>query len=160
MNHLDNKFYTPELEEFHVGFRYEGRYAKYANINFDEGKCTVGEWSEWTPTQYGNLDWNLYTEQRVKYLDREDIEELGWLYDGRTTELWFTIPDTFVQPFNLLYRAFKLSYNINDNRCMIIGYEWATYKDSNEGETLFFGRIKNYNELKTLMKQIEIIKHG
>lgn len=29
--------------------------------------------------------------------------------------------------------------------------------NNNEGETLFIGYIKNYNELKTLMKQVGII---
>lgn len=154
MNHLDNKFYTPELEEFHVGFRYEGRYAKYANINFDEGKCTVGEWSEWTPTQYGNLDWNLYTERRVKYLDKKDIEELGWEY-------YRNIFNDTMEEYCHPNEDYKNGRTLRFPKDIKIFIEKGI--DIGIGYMEFYGesyKIKNYNELKTLMKQIEIIKHG
>ncbi len=91
----------------------------------------------------------------VKYLDQQDIEELGWTYTGKSTELWFGIPKTNVQPFNLTYRSFRLSYNLTDYRCYIIGYEYSNYVG--EDEPLFLGKIKNYNELKQVMKFLNII---
>ena len=149
-----NKYYTPSVEEFHVGFRYE-HYHKdcdcwlfciYNTIYDQRGNNEIDEL-------------NIHLE-RVKHLDQQDIEELGWTYTGKTTELWFGIPEANVQPFISTYRSFRLSYNLTDHRLMILGYEYENYKDStdNGGEFLFLGKIKNYNELKQVMKFLNIIK--
>jgi len=56
---MKDKYYTPEIEEFHVGFEY--RLKGEENIRILSSNCTVDtELSE------------------VKYLDKEDIESLGW----------------------------------------------------------------------------------
>lgn len=143
------KYYTPSVDEFHNGFRYE------------ESKSAIATAStEWDKFEYdieSELPRNC--ELRVKYLDQSDIEELGWVYTGRTTELWFGMPDINIQPFNLTYRSLRLSYNLLDHRLLIWGYEYSNYKPDNEEETLFLGNIKNYNELKKLMEQLGIINN-
>lgn len=70
------KYYTPAIEEFHVGFEYE------INMHF-----RMAEESKWysaiiTKDNWGaNMDIiNVLARARVKYLDREDIESLGWKY--------------------------------------------------------------------------------
>ena len=83
-----NKYYTPELEEFHVGFEYE-----YFTKDW-VGKDYTHTWVKLKFNQkedYGNdLDNMVYfieTEQvRVKYLDREDIESLGFDLDQCTKD--------------------------------------------------------------------------
>ena len=62
-----DKYYTPELEEFHIGFEYE-----WLNEN--------NEWiKETSPIEITIKDFNKQTYGlRVKYLDKEDIKSLGW----------------------------------------------------------------------------------
>jgi len=59
----NNLYYTPELNEFHIGFDYEVNY----------GDKWVSE------TQFEGFLHNKKLENiRVKYLDQSDIESLGW----------------------------------------------------------------------------------
>ena len=68
-----DKYYTPSLNEFHVGFEYEtyNSYRKewYKTILTEDNLEALG--SFW----YNFLE----AEHRVKYLDKEDIESLGWI---------------------------------------------------------------------------------
>lgn len=72
--HIDKKFYVPDITEFHVGFEYQQ-------------KNKLGEWKDLTITNggseypdYDQLDYVTWwlEDIRVKYLDKEDIESLGW----------------------------------------------------------------------------------
>ena len=75
------KYYTPEIEEFHVGFEFEmddtwGGWKKL--VLTDEmlkGNVMIGLGS-------GNERVPYYHKTRVKYLDREDIESLEFKFDG------------------------------------------------------------------------------
>lgn len=91
----------------------------------------------------------------TEILTKTSIEKLGWIYTGRTTELWFGIKDVDIQPFRLTYRSFRLSYNLTDRRLQITGYEYDEYKG--EEEVLFLGKIEFYEELEVLMEWIGII---
>ena len=67
------KYYTPEIEEFHVGFEYEEQ--------VEPGKWA---WNTCHPNTFEKLyDWDsmdmLKIRTRVKYLDQEDIESLGFI---------------------------------------------------------------------------------
>ena len=72
-----NKYYTPEIEEFHVGFEYE----VYEDFDYYPEKS-------WHTQVYGKdgsdmerigyvsgFDMSIF---RVKYLNHEDITSLGW----------------------------------------------------------------------------------
>jgi len=68
-----NKYYTPDISEFHIGFEYE-----FQNTSRYAWKPNVIDESNITPVikdiQRGNTDYNY----RVKYLDVADIESLGF----------------------------------------------------------------------------------
>jgi hypothetical protein len=59
----ENKYYTPSIDEFHVGFKYQ---------ELDSNDV-------WVDKVFYSLllDFNI-NYVRVKYLDKEDIESLGW----------------------------------------------------------------------------------
>ena len=126
---MESKYYTPSTEEFHVGFEYE---------EFVKRKG-------WMPVTLKDLEsWNLnsegfcidYDDYRVKYLDREDIESLGW-------ELGWKMglnEDSFTYKDNQLYWQ--------DNQWIQI-YDW-------DSKIIFQGTIKNKSELKRLLKQLGI----
>ena len=84
-----NKYYTPSKEEFHVGFEYEvfqkgevyDPTAMYLMPPETEDKWYKFKYPD--PFLGYRLDILFKTHPlRVKYLDREIIESLGWVYCG------------------------------------------------------------------------------
>lgn len=119
---MENKYYTPTIEEFHVGFEYEYKYS-------DKG---------WTFKVYephftiNNVEVEEYC--RVKHLDKEDIESLG-----------------FEQ---IEYDTYK-----KENIYIELNMEYKTFISAikqGESSILFQGTIKNKSELKKLLKQLGI----
>lgn len=68
-----SKYYTPEIEEFHIGFEYEQEDINEGGSSLSWYKHTIGEGKD-----IDTLDRSeeLGLSYRVKYLDREDIESL------------------------------------------------------------------------------------
>jgi len=65
---MESKYYTPELKEFCLGLEYnfqsvEGNWI--LNVITESDLHVISDRAKFNPT-------------RIKYLDREDIEELGW----------------------------------------------------------------------------------
>jgi len=71
---MENKYYTPTIEEFHVGFEFEFRHSDYKEDGWKKFTTPVFNMErEDCPFACQTLE-----EYRVKYLDREDIESLGF----------------------------------------------------------------------------------
>ena len=130
---MENKYYTPTLEEFHVGFEFE----------MDD---TWGGWKKLTLTEEllkhpmvglgsGNERAPYYHKTRVKHLDKEDIASLGWVKYG----------NNFIIKGEDCYTL----YPYKDGGYGIMKVTWS----------LFQGNIKNKSELKKLMNQLGIIKN-
>ena len=131
---MKDEYYPPEIEEFHIGFEYEMRVENewfYRNVipKWDGLKSMIKE-----------------NSLRVKYLDREDIESLGFVFKVGT----------------------ESSY-IKDNITMHVydAKRWNTENDTITmfkkdliravGKTIVFsGTIKNKSELKRLLKMLGI----
>lgn len=144
---MENKYYTPEIEEFHVGFEYEvfekGQ-KEDPNIMTFIPIETEDKWHKFTyPDPFLGYRVDKLFEKRklrVKYLDREDIESLGFTYIGA---LWFESKNKKVR-----IRKWKgTQIDIYTN--------W----ESNENNALRFrGSSKNKSELKRILKQLNIIE--
>ena len=168
---MENKYYTPTIEEFHVGFEYEylnrDKWISTVMEEFDEG-MTPG-------TIFCNEDGTLGEEAskviRVKCLDKEDIESLGFICEEENEDGSF-------------YKYSKDSYN--NSKIILNHYIWITGIDNDftehnkikiyrtGGEPLMLRRnsivekipidrdmlslstIKNKSELKILLKQLGI----
>lgn len=125
------KYYTPEIEEFHVGFEFE---AKTSN-------------DTWVKTAFNNLrlinqmvDVLIKEEVRVKYLDRGDIESLGFKHSHHSTSY-----TNYFEKDNI-----EISVDSKSKRLRVK----RLFKISND--LLFKGTIKNKSELKKLLKQLGI----
>lgn len=154
---MENKYYTPEINEFHVGFRCE--------VSVTVARSITEIDYEWHPIIFGNKD-TVYeqlvlgdsivsknvdvTKYRVKYLDKEDIESFGF------TQLR---DDTF--EINIPYYRGR-----NNLKCHIIfrktillclGDNETCFSD---WETLFTGIIKNKSELNRLLQQLELFNES
>ena len=131
----EDKYYTPELKEFHVGFEYE-QYEDYDNPLQDKEwhKLVFGLYGTDNPenmTYPGSL--NII---RVKLLDREDIESLG--FELISIEHYMK-GDWFL----LLNRQYPYKLELRNR-----SPSWAFGG--------FHGTIKNKSELKRLLKRIGV----
>ncbi len=139
-----NKYYTPEIEEFYVGFEYE-YLIKWGN-SIEEA---------WRKSKIGNPNWYAKTvtdliskeEIRVKYLDKEDIESLGF-ERSRGFKSYYQNWDDFL----LKGTEIMLWWNKNNNLVAITKFDKIRFKD----RTYFEGEIKNKSELKKVLKMIGV----
>ncbi len=137
---MEAKYYTPELEEFHVGFEFESDFWFFT----EEGEWAKSKITEDTFEDFVSLYKNdaYATEFRVKYLDREDIESLG-----------FT---NYVPPME-----YNHSWNYKGGKDPKI-YVWFNCAIpevrifSSFPTILFQGPVKNKSELRKLMSQLQI----
>jgi hypothetical protein len=139
---MGEKYYTPEISEFHVGFEYE---------NFVKHKG----WTKRVLENLASVDSNEdglildYDDYRVKRLDKEDIISLGIpessgdydfsLHSERYTVQIEVLDDYLDSPdINITYTIFEEGSPFGiDKGC-------------------FFGKIKNKSELKRILTQLGI----
>ena len=141
----ENKYYTPEISEFFVGFEYETIYLK----------------SVWTKEVLNQMDCGWFYESyindavevefRVKYLDKEDIEEVLKVKQlkGDEVELNFQVWKDDSNDF------YEIDYDTDTN--MLIIEKFIEIRVNNYNSfTLFRGKVKNKSELQKLLKQLGI----
>lgn len=136
-----SKYYTPEIEEFIYGLKYE---MKPTNYGWERSREFLYPESIHDLIHlHGPTALEPYINKeriRVKYLDREDIESLG--FKG--------------QEANSVY------YKRDGYRLVLWphGFITSIYKvyNGSEEEKIFDGCIKNKSELKKLLKQLKIIE--
>ena len=136
-----DKYYTPEIEEFHIGFEVE--------CYDDNDKTWDIVYIDSQPALCNITGLNLNI--RVKYLDREDIESLGWIYKGGKTikkgKAYFS-DEKEVIGITLRPNFFE------DNHASI--HIYALKPSGGIQNTIFAGKIKNRTELKKLLKQLNL----
>lgn len=131
------KYYTPSIEEFYVGFEFE------YNENSIWTKKILEFYNNFSSLWSSKCDINLF---RVKYLDKEDIESLGFSinppnnYSGYEDFFNYSIG---VSPYRLWFTYDKHKVKIT--------------LPLSDGKTLFEGVIKNKSELKKLLQQLNIV---
>lgn len=158
-----NKFYVPEISEFHVGFEYEYRWFINVEENGNgyvvtraDGTRIINEWSDWEKldvpikldyqgfqdcSPYNHNDLNTDRHQfRVKYLDKEDIESCGWF---------------FTEQINNTNGSLRFEYNLHKLLWLETYPEIIYIKFYGKGEEVLF-TVKNKQELQKLMKQLNI----
>ncbi|MHA1305570.1 MAG: hypothetical protein ACTSPI_17860 [Candidatus Heimdallarchaeaceae archaeon] len=150
---MEKKYYTPEIEEFHVGFEFEVFIDKIdAWIGFTYSQYTFfnevieGGWSGKGFTIAEKLP---LKKVRVKYLDREDIESLGWEYiphNNANTDRWHDVHKK--GEYEIISGAPDKSIAIRKVEGYTLGIKQVT--------GMFIGTIKNKSELKKLLKQLGI----
>lgn len=166
---MSNKYYTPSIEEFRAGFRFEliesspietminnsnpddlkpfqyiendRTYYKCTYLKHEINRCSLDQ----ELVGKDGVENNLYLF-RTKYLDQQDIEELGWT--TLKNNIYYTIQEDVHKSY-FMYRA-----NLRGNNWSI------SYVDSSDEDeetvTLFDGEIRNYNELKFIMERVGI----
>lgn len=145
---IDNKYYIPTIDEFYVGFEYEvGLISEYRDellwisliyTERDFKSCNdIYEPSNVTSINQCILQQLKENIIRVKYLDRKDIESLGWIVNS-----------DYNHTINAFIDWYRLSYDLVTHKLKI----WR-HGGNNE---VFKLTIKNISELKRLIKQLGI----
>jgi hypothetical protein len=141
---MNGKYYTPSGTEFHVGFEYE----IFEDFDFYEEES-------WHEQIYGRNGYDqeslghvqilldpIPTLVRVKFLDREDIESLGWTFNNENLE--FLTFDRLV------------GGNTRDHLWVLRLEKDSRLYIRQDKHCRFLGTIKNKSELRRLMKQLGI----
>ena len=146
---MNDKYYTPSIEEFHVGFEYElkDEYISESQRLIDWYSQIVNSVQELESVEF-EMQRNSV---RVKYLDSEDIESLGFVFTGKSIDKWFKLDGSFDIGGWTSYKI-VLHFNELDHRVFIYA------DDRGSEEVLFNGIIKNKSELVRLLKQLNITK--
>ena len=155
---MDKEYYTPAVEEFHVGFEYEQNYDIVLTAQELAEQESTWDTKVFEVKDYEFIEHLVKTEYvRVKHLDREDIKSLGWDY----TRTQYGLVHRFTRDGGVSDMAkgtFILVFNSEKFLVTIIFEEenFGIPVDSVQRFVLFDGRLENKNELKTLMKWVQI----
>ena len=157
---MKDKYYTPEIEELYPGFEIRLCTEKEIKPFIVSSGLIEGMVYDLTAVKGGviyngkdrgkrmsdrEVEWRN-NHIKVKYLDQEDIESLGWIYSStrKEWEIWTKNRD--------LYYGIKEQHVDGKYDIFFI----QTNKEIHIPTILFKGTIKNKSELKKLMKQLGI----
>ena len=157
----NDRYYTPSIEEFHIGFEFEEK---------PKG-CTEFEgWVKQTIHKGGSSIENHFNSSklRVKYLDQEDIESLGFIkYTNNSVGENINVVKTInsiefdlqnIKAFHkavgsraIMAKGFDIDIllNVDTNTVHIFDITKDKYP-------IFKGTIKNKSELKKVLKMLNI----
>lgn len=138
------KYYTPHIDEFYVGFEYETLTTK---VNIDD---SLGE-QEWIKLKFPDYSPNLLEitnyPNRVKYLDTNDIISLGFdlIGEGKELKIFRRIIN---EKHNPILVEIRLNYEGDFPIISIF-----------EGNDILINSITCYNksELKWMLNRLRII---
>jgi hypothetical protein len=146
---MENKYYTPEIEEFYIGFEYE------LLETYGEEKL----WAQLDIDHSDNFPIHLIEDQlndeliRVKYLDSEDIESLG--FEKSYTPSYIT--DEMIELYSIGNEEDWYNLEFQDNNVIITKCHMYNEVTGNwNQDCIFTGVIKNKSELKKLLTQLEV----
>jgi hypothetical protein len=146
---MESNYYTPTIEEFYVGFECEIKNSSDEPLDWEQLRIIGVDDAEISinGSSWSLMDWSFYDSKnairdefvRVKYLDKEDIESLGW---ANTSSNFYTL--------NKYHMATHVDFNTHQIRI------WTHEANVGYSDIIFDGTIKNKSELKVLMKQLGI----
>lgn len=148
---MESKYYTPTIEEFHIGFEFE-----YKSKNDDWNKIDYDNWMHPREDKYlkhctesellrsfNFIDQCIKrNELKVKYLDKEDIESLGF--------------DNYQPPYEYDHTWYYKGSRDPKIKVWFNGEIPTVRIYSSYPAIQFNGNIKNKSELKRLLQQLNI----
>ena len=143
---MKDKYYTPTKEEFYIGFECD---------IYDEDDRTWDTVYIDTQPSLCNIT-GLSLDIRVKYLDKDDIEDLGFSDYKRSVCNWYKLEGRFEDSFASYgyWSKIRLIHCSDNNVIKILAYEYSWDEEEN---VLYAGKCKNKSELKVLLKQLNIL---
>lgn len=174
---MENKYYTPTIDEFHVGFEYElfrhPSYGLHSDCNESEMKWVVDDdfsdtFCDYEVDSIGEVGCFLNDNRiRVKYLNKEDIESLGFIQrDNIEIQHLFGPINLKSDEEQIIYTKTITEFggltaylHFYSNRSTNYGTILSIHKDLTNPynqKQLFYGAVKNKSELVKLLKMLGI----
>jgi hypothetical protein len=173
----ENKYYIPEISEFHVGFYFEFQHWNGSKDEWIQSNDFAETFGDDDVDCISNL--NIYiinNKVRVKYLDQSDIESLGFIKTFKNQ--WIGWNDYYLNTISGEYgyflhatlhfpKGYIKSKRLEDNFFRIIVHRYYNSEedsttsidkmlDDNESEIVYQGLINNKSELKRLLIKLGI----
>ena len=146
---MNDKYYTPDINEFYESFEYEYKPWKHGGKDYDRLEWQkINNFNHLIYTDDINPIWELIEMiknnwVRVKYLDITDIESLGFKWDP-SHERYLELDG---------YQLYFYIIGMNDINSI---ERRITIYDNDTSDVIFKGVINNKSELKVLLKQLGI----
>jgi hypothetical protein len=138
---MEPKYYIPELSEFYVGFEFEFFNKEKWKVSEDFSYLFLKDDTDTVSEVNENIKEGKI---RVKFLDRQDIEELGWKYSSIAQKYGIvTEEDEKTGSLGIWLSKEGYRYRITDCKAYL-------HMD------VFNGYIKNKSDLRKLMKMLNI----
>lgn len=155
-----SKYYTPQIEDFNIGFQYEEYQQKEWNKIIRPPKDLGYEWVTKTfntSTSLSKIKSKIDKESiRVKYLDYDDILELGFTREFSTRS---EILDSSCEIYISEEKNLMLGHYPNLNKVTIATRDFSKsnklLKTNWDERQVNLITIKNKNELQKLLKRLE-----
>lgn len=153
---MSELYYTPTIDEFHVGFEYQFLEKRTIHSEFLTENKWIGKILG--KEDLGYIDDLLngrigYPENiRVPFLTKESIEEKGWKDMGCPGSNNQGITHLY---FNGLFPTTREKQPVKYRLIYVLPTRWIVISDSDDN-TRFSGHIKNKSELSKLLKQLEL----
>jgi len=155
---MSDKYYIPDIKEFHIGFECELFLEPLLDLDIDSN-------AGWQPSIIIEPDLKFIHKEyvtRVKYLDKEDIESLGFELTGKSVCNWYKLDRTVRLFSGHRFVSFIIQHDYQRNELINGEDQFSNIKiyanESGMGEdnpnTLFEGTIKNKSELKDILTKI------
>lgn len=128
----DLNYYVPSVEELYPGFRYE-----WLDVSNDV----------WLPKVYNESTFLALAldRVRVKYLDKQDLEDLGWEQLHKVG--W---------GYEYKKDHFRLNVIFGMNRTLVKIYTYENMSSDSREYIFFRGNVKNKSELEKLIQMLNI----
>ena len=153
----ENKYYTPQIEEFFIGFEFE---EEFKNPNWSKLARPLEDTYEFvklkldTSHSLSRITSKLKNNRvRVKYLDKEDILSLGFTDKPIAVDQKFSYYKLLKEnKVCQISTYWDMNRSKRDNLIRI----YVGYLNKYPYTEIFRGNIKNKSELQKLLKQLEI----
>ena len=148
---MENKYYTPTIEDIYVGYEYK-----------EQDYKKQWEFKKARDIAWGDFATLIATQEiRVPFLTKEQIEEEGWKFNYLGKNDWFkgNIP---ILPYNEVDYPFELWFKLDK---YWLGFYKSIHKivilekseEYPEGESVLFkGTIPSINEFRYISKLLGI----
>ena len=163
---MKEKYYTPEIKEFCIGFEFEYYWnEKWEKTKLEKTDCIYGEYEN--HYAFEDIIRNVI-KTRVKYLDKKDIESVWFekLIKKDIPKCFYPLLDD-IEKINSFFQLnsskiditwYLQKYHSEYNNTSIKIIKEERFKGNYYNDTIFDGNIKNKSELIVILKDIGIIK--
>ena len=151
---MENKYYSPKIEDLHIGLECEILKYSDSDEEFFENhildNIILKNLLELSILHKDIDNW-LKRTIRIKFLDKEDIESFEFTFDNKDKDLYSMKKEIKYQGFGNV--SFKINFNQKREKNISVFF---TTDNSIDNKFIFFGKIKNKSELKKILVQLGI----